>query len=175
MLWVTAVVALIALLWVASKRQKSQSLPANDLGAIAQRQRTKLDLARTEVNRVVSMAEDLYADPSRAAPPIGIEELQALFEAAMHGKLLTAIDTSTRMVHAVTSPIWVRVICKDRPAARSAIVHECWRLGRGQFAIQRRSVEDSDEAIRSFNDDSQRAFDTLDARGDVDHEKKIVP
>jgi hypothetical protein len=174
MIWIALGIVVIVIVWVSVARRTPKA-PRNELREIFDKQRGKLADVRGEIDRVFALADEMFVHQSRQGAPQDRDAFHKALDNVLRDKLLTAVNTSTRMVHVVASPIWLRVICRDRPTAPSAIVHECWRAGANLFAIEHRSAGDFDAAIEASDAESQRVVAELKARTDIDLANNVVP
>lgn len=173
MIWIGLGILVIVIVWVSFASRKPA--PRNEFHEIFDKQREKLNSVRTEINRVFSLADEMFVHRSRQGAPQDREDFQKALDAILRDKLLTAINTNTRMVHVVASPIWLRIICKDRPTTHNAIVHECWRSGANLFVIEHKPADDFDAAIVAADAESDRVVSELKARSDIDLANNVVP
>ncbi|HEU0076995.1 MAG TPA: hypothetical protein VFQ76_05055, partial [Longimicrobiaceae bacterium] len=145
--WILIAVGVAAVIGYLQRGSKGQvSAREQLLGPVVQQR----DLVSSELDKVVQLITQLpvVAPAGNHSGTLTGQDISRSVSNFMQGAAMIGVQTSTKMLHVVTSPTWVTVILKLKPTRPEAVVREFTRIGDDTWAYISRSSQSMDVAIQ---------------------------
>lgn len=145
--WVLVAAGVAAVIGFVQRGSRGQMSAREQLLGPVIRQR---DLVSSELDKVVQLITRLpvVAPVKNHGGTLTGQDITRAVSNFMQDAALVGVQTSTKMLHVVTSPERVTVILKLKPTRPEAMVREFIRIGDNAWVYDSRSSRSMDEAIQ---------------------------